>query len=207
MSNTLTTDNTIEHPRHLIYEEECGWYTFDAQKDCESGIKLECEPSDDTPINPYGYEYLSPIQKGAVDYAKKMNTECPTIFKKLYDTLKYFFGNRKENDKNGLYKQYDRIYYAVKYHLEMYPHSNELVGLILWGADVTHPCVKITDYNKPDGETITLTIQSICYNLIKKHIKDENLDYMCSGTLRPVSIEYTSQDQYSLEWGHGLYNQ
>ena len=197
------TNKQNEHPTHLVYDEECGWYTLGGQKSMRVDLRTILPP-EEKPINPYGYENLSPLQKGAVDYAKKMNKECPTICIKLYETLRHFFGTRKDNEANGLYKQYDRIYYAIKFHLENYKQCNELIGLILWGADVTHPEVKITDYTKPDGDTITLTIQSICYNFLKKHIKDENLDSVCSGKL---TIEDSRQDQYSSEWGRGLYNQ
>jgi len=213
MSNTSATDKNNEHPSYFKYEEECGWYTLGGQTVELStvmalgGIKM-VTVAPEHHINPYGYENLSPHQKRAVDYAKKMNTECPTIFKKLYDTLRHFFGNRKDNETNGLYKQYDRIYYAIKFHLENYQQCNELIGLILWGADVTHPEVKITDYTKPDGDTITLTIQSICYNLLKKHITDEHLDSVCSGKLSTLYIEDPPrQNFYSPEWGQGLYNQ
>ena len=163
------TGQNNEHPTHLLYDEECGWYKFGGQKE--------------NTINPYRYEYLSPLQKDAVDYANKLNTECPTIFKKLYDTLMHFVGNKKDNERRGLHLQYDRIYFAIKFQLDVYLKCTELIGLILWGADGTHTEVKITEFTKSDGVTITLTIQSICYNLLNKYIKDENIDSVCSGKL------------------------
>jgi len=156
---------------HLFWGDWCGWYTPGS---CEFGGYLH---------NPYGYKYLSEPMKSAVDHATNKYSDFPKIDTKLYDMLKHFFGNRKDNEQNGLDVQYDRLHYAIKYNLDVYKQCTELIGLILWGADDSHPEIKISEYTKSDGDTITLTVQSICYTLIKEYIKDENLDSVCLGTI------------------------
>tara|TARA_B100000787_G_scaffold169879_1_gene162694 strand:+ start:3305 stop:3793 length:489 start_codon:yes stop_codon:yes gene_type:complete len=113
--------------------------------------------------NPYGYLYLTDVQRSAVDASK--NPE------KLYNLLMKHFGNRNYNQMKGLVYLYKGLYKVVL--------NDKLVGMILNGADNNSLDLEISEYTTFSGEQITLTVQSLCYCLIKEYILDENLDKLC----------------------------
>ena len=174
-SGSGTTSGLPPNPdNHLLYGDWCGCYTPGGS---DFGGYLH---------NPYGYNYLSKPCKDAVDLAKMRYPKgnFPEIEQKIYDTLHHFFGDRSNNQRMGLTKQYGRLHFAVESQKTFYEHNHmeytpELIGLILWGADGSRPEVWITKYTQPDGTIITLTVQSICYYYLKEFVKEENLDQLC----------------------------
>jgi len=167
---TITSNGLPPNPdNHTCYGEWCGWYTPGSSDDFAGYLH-----------NPYGYNYLLEPMKGAVDYAKNVNSIFTTIEKRVYDLLIHFFGDSNKNHIEGLSSRYRELRTAFDDQLKLIKNCTELIGLILWGADGSHPDVTITEYKTPGGDTITLTVQSICYILITEYIKDENLDKLCA---------------------------
>jgi hypothetical protein len=75
------------------------------------------------------------------------------------------FGNRENNEKMGLVHQYNRLKNIVL--------NDKLMGMIMWGADGNNDQVEISKYTTSSGEIFTLTVQSICYRLIREYIEKE----------------------------------
>ena len=156
---------------HPCYDKSIGWYSIGGNEQESFAAYLH---------NPYGYDYLSKPTKDAVDYAKNNNTIFPQIDKKLYGIIHHFFGNRTKNQMNGLSDRYRELYSVFGFQLDVMKNCTELIGLIIWGADGSHPDIKISLYTTNSGETITLTVQSICYKLIKEYIGEKNLEKLCA---------------------------
>lgn len=112
--------------------------------------------------NPFGYSYLTETQKQAVDLEKAKSGK---IEDRLYNLLMKIFGNREINEKMGLVHQYNRLKTIVL--------NDKLIGMIMWGADGTNDQVEISKYTTSSGEIYTLTVQSICYRLIREYIEKE----------------------------------
>jgi len=156
---------------HPCYDKSIGWYSIGGDDQGSFAGYLH---------NPYGYDYLTKPMKDAVDYAININSFVTTIEKRTYDILYHFFGDRKKNQKNGLSDRYRELHSVFGIQLDRIKNCTELIGLIIWGADGSHPDVNISLYTTPLGETITLTVQSICYKLIKEYIKVDNLEQLCA---------------------------
>ena len=112
--------------------------------------------------NPFGYSYLTETQKLAVDLEKDKSGK---IEDRLYNLLMKNFGNREINEKMGLVHQYNRLKNIVL--------NDKLMGMIMWGADGNNDQVEISKYTTSSGEIYTLTVQSICYRLIREYIEKE----------------------------------
>ena len=171
-STTVTDKNNVLPPNpnnHTCYDEWCGWYTPES-----------CDSFAGYLHNPYGYNFLTEPMKNAVDYAKNVNSIFTTIEKRLYNLLIHYFGDMTKNHNEGLVSRYNELHSLFDFQLNTIKNCTELIGLILWGADGSHPDVKIIDYTKKDGETISLTVRSICYTLINEYIKTDNVEKLCS---------------------------
>ena len=149
---------------HLCWGKWCGWYT-PGGADFAGYLH-----------NPYGYSYLLEYMKDAVDFAKQSNEGNTTIQERLYDILTSTFGNKKENETKGLSYMYKRLMSVIDDKVELNQTCKEFIGMIIWGADSSHPEVEITKYTTYKGDTINLTVQSICYHFIKEYIKEKNLE-------------------------------
>ena len=115
--------------------------------------------------NPFGY----PTEREK-DAIKKMSNK---LFKReLLKILKIFFGDRQKNESEGLSKQYNKL----KEHVI----REKLIGMFLWGADRSNDTYDIVSiYTASDGTDISLTCNSICYNLLREYIKSENIEKLC----------------------------
>ena len=131
-----------------------GWYTPGS---CEFAGFLH---------NPYSFNYLSEIQKKDVE----KHTVCKIKAKKnIIDIIDLYFSNRKENELKGLVHQYSRLYKTVL--------ARNIIGLFLWGADGSNDvCDTLYEYTMKSGDTLQLSIHSICVHLIKEFIKPDNID-------------------------------
>ena len=129
--------------------------------------------------NPFGYP--SKIQQAAIMSFKRMDRfGGPNIDTLLDETILKYFGNSKVLHTNGLIKQYQE--------LKNYVIEQKLVGLIIYGADLSQDDINYINYPTQDNKTIPLTRHSICVRFLKEHMTnnneklDEILDKYCRET-------------------------
>lgn len=129
--------------------------------------------------NPYGF--LNEKQKAAVLVFKRKGkfNEGYNINNNLRELLIKFFGNSIELVNNGLSKHYN--------NLKTYVENNNLIGLILYGADVNNVKSEeqfITTYITPKNTLITLQVSPICQILLKDYFKDDEnyINALCEKT-------------------------
>lgn len=71
--------------------------------------------------------------------------------------------------------------------------QNHLIGLILQGADKSIEDKKFYDYTTSEQNTISLTRQSICANLLENYMKADDIDELCRKTPN-FNIYYDNTD-------------
>lgn len=114
--------------------------------------------------NMYGYEYLSEEQKKNIDNLKEIekNNLNYNIDNEIDKTILKQFKSLDELHKFGLKIHFDK--------LKNYIIQNNLLSLILYGADKSNIDKNYYIYTKLDNSKITLSRQSICYILIREYI-------------------------------------
>lgn len=125
--------------------------------------------------NPFAFRFLSPEEKTSIVICKRTERFVTGYFieNECLELLKKYFGNRNLLEKNGLRIQFQNLKREVI--------NNHLIGLILYGTDIQNTnCklgnVEITKYTTNNGNTISLTIESITRILIKEYINDSDDD-------------------------------
>ena len=129
--------------------------------------------------NPYGF--INEKQKAAVlSFRRKSRfIEGYDINNHLKEVLNIFFGNREKLETYGLTKYYNE--------LKDYVEQNNLIGLILYGADLNS--IKfdkqlICNYTNQNNITITLKVTTICQILLKEYFNNDEklINSLCEKT-------------------------
>ena len=129
--------------------------------------------------NPYGF--LNKKQTAAVNVFKRkgkfVGGYC--AYSHLKEIISMFFGNSSILIKNGLTYHYNQ--------LKKYVEDNNLIGLILYGADINNIGNKeqfISTYINLKNEKINLEITTICQVLLKNYFNDDEkyIDSLCEKT-------------------------
>ena len=123
--------------------------------------------------NQYAEIFLDKYQKAArLCFTRKSR------FYEGYDPLNHldevlldFFGNLEKLHTNGLSNQYK--------NLKDFIISNNLIGLIIFGADISNPEKQYHDYTRTDKTVIKLTRMNICYVLLTEYMEDTNIVELC----------------------------
>jgi len=113
---------------------------------------------------PFHYDFLSDEEKIVIDFIKKeknIKGNLCDIYK-----MKEHFGNINNLHKNGLIIHYNT--------LKEYVITNNLIGLILYGANIdNYECLEsnitINIYKTKDNNTIDLNIKNISIYLLKEY--------------------------------------
>lgn len=92
----------------------------------------------------------------------------------LVEILQRFFGNTNILNYYGLDTQYEL--------LEKYVIEHNIIGLILFGADINKINLTIIQYSDNNENNIVLTANNICQTLITNYIGLENIDNLCRKT-------------------------
>jgi hypothetical protein len=133
--------------------------------------------------NPFGYP--NKIQKaGILAFQRAERFGFSNINDKLDKVILSFFGNLNELYSTGLSIQYNK--------LKQYVIDNNLVALIIYGADLSKDDRHYHNYTRADNNIIPLNRHSICIRLIKEYIgdDDETLNNYCKKTPN-FNIYYT----------------
>jgi len=134
----------------------------------QSGTAYNYQPSFSAYLhNPYGFPLE--IEKKAIE--KFTNIIDVTDY--LEFILNKYFGDRNYIQRKGLSVQY--------LSLKNYVVEKKLIGMIYYGADGSKPehDKQITEYTNTNGNTLSLTINSICKYLLEEFIKRENVEELC----------------------------
>ena len=129
--------------------------------------------------NPFGFPNKKQKAAITVFLRKQRFVEGYNINNDLRELVMNYFGDSKELVKNGLTKHYNQ--------LKTYVENNNLIGLILYGADINNledTDQYITTYLTPKNTQIRLQISTICQILIKEYFKNniEYIDSLCEKT-------------------------
>lgn len=129
--------------------------------------------------NPFGF--LNNKQKAAVMCFRRRSRFVGgyDIYEHLREVTTRFFGNSKELIKNGLTKHYNE--------LKSYVEENNLIGLILYGADINNLVNKeqyISTYIKPNNSIIKIEITTLCQILLKNYFNNNEkyINELCEKT-------------------------
>ena len=124
--------------------------------------------------NPFGFP--NEKQKAAINVfvRKQRFVEGYNINDNVRELITQFFGNTNKLVKHGLTFHYNE--------LKSYVEENNLIGLILYGADVnnipdTHQ--HISNYITQSNSIIKLQISTICQILIREYFNND-IDYIDS---------------------------
>ena len=129
--------------------------------------------------NPFGFPNEKQNAAITVFLRKQRFVEGYNINDNLRELIRQFFGNSNELVKNGLTFHYNQ--------LKTYVEENNLIGLILYGADVNNipdTLQYISDYTTLSNSIIKLQISTICQILVKEYFKNdiEYIDSLCEKT-------------------------
>ena len=132
--------------------------------------------------NPYRFDFLNEKQQAAVTVFKRKSrfVEGYDPEGHLRQVLTKFFGNRYILHLHGM----NHHYLLLKAYVEL----NNLIGLILFGADPDN--VKgyqpINKYTTPSGSEIELTMTNLCRFLLNDHFgyreSQGQVDTLCEET-------------------------
>ena len=96
----------------------------------------------------------------------------------LREVLVQFFGDRSELENTGLTLKYRELVNWVR--------ENKAIGLIIIGADPTNYQHGYDDlivkYTTQTYIKIDITMKSICQNLLREYIGNDNIELMCEST-------------------------
>lgn len=127
------------------------------------------------------YSFINEKQKAAIlSFRRKSRfIEGYDINYHLKEVLTIFFGNREKLEKYGLTKYYNE--------LKDYVEQNNLIGLILYGADLNNTKFDkqfICQYTKQNNITITLKATIICQILLKEYFNNDEkvINSLCEKT-------------------------
>ena len=127
------------------------------------------------------YGFLNNKQKAAILVFKRKNRFVGgyDIHQELRELITKFFGNSLELQKNGL-----KMYYN---ELKNYVEENDLIGLIIFGADTNNMENKnqyVSTYVNIKNKIIKLEISTICQVLLKEYFDNDNnyIDKLCEKT-------------------------
>ena len=126
------------------------------------------------------YEFLNKKQKAAVlVFSRKSRFVTGyNINEHLRETLLKFFGNENSLIETGLVSQYNL--------LKNYVEENNLIGLILYGANVNNVNTElqhISKYLTKDKKIINLEVTTLCERLLNEYFVDEEyINTLCEKT-------------------------
>jgi hypothetical protein len=127
------------------------------------------------------YNFCNDKQRAAIMVFKRRArfVEGYDIYNDLRELLMTFFGNNTELIKYGLKKHYNDL----KTHVE----DNNLIGLILYGANINNLVGKeqyISTYVTTSNTRIKLKMSEICQFLLKEYFKDDEnyINELCEKT-------------------------
>ena len=132
--------------------------------------------------NPYRFDFLNGKQQAAVTVFKRKSrfVEGYNPENHLRKTLLRFFGDRGVLHRDGLTRHY-RL-------LKRYVEFNNLIGLILFGADpnnVKGPQL-VGKYTTPSGPETGLSVTNLCRFLLSDHFNfgetEDQVEALCEKT-------------------------
>lgn len=120
--------------------------------------------------NRFGYEYIPNSYQKSINYLveKQNNNKDYNIYDHIDSVILKHFKSLNDLHKNGLVKYFNQLKTEIL--------TNNLIPLILYGADKNNENKDYYNYIKKDRKKCIISRHSICYILLREYIKFDNYE-------------------------------